>query len=107
MDFEEVVYRLKQDKNLEFEFIGNDGEWKPLQWAAPYLIEYLLTKQFRLKKEKNKRYQIIYKDIEGCFWLTPSTEKYTKEEFEEKFKHDAHKRTFYAIIPASLKESDE
>lgn len=107
MDLEEVVYLLKQDKSTKFEYITLNGTWADLDITQQYTIVYLFNKQFRVKKEKIKRYQIIYKDLTGNFSVTDPSAKFTKEEFEETFKHHTYSRIFHAIIPQSAQEYDE
>lgn len=110
MKYEEIILAIKEDKNVEYR---DGGEWRKLLINQfEYTIRDLLSYEYRIEKENPliKRYQILYTDItRKNFYLTSKNEKYTIEEFKNKFHRPdwVYRRFFHAAIPESEEEFDE
>ncbi len=85
MNFEEVQKAINEKKELQILNYNDSWDWKDFKYDAVLAIkpEHIFSSRYRLKKGKVKRYQILYRNIYGSYFLTD--EKYaTLQEFKTK-----------------------
>lgn len=123
MKLEEVIPYIRAGKDVEF--LGWDRnsnpEWKRVVLQNTDYREYeyakfsefslfsLLALEFRLKKEKVKRYQVIYaglNDGKDFYATSPKLQKYKNKEDFDHWVFNENKE-FVRLILASEEEYDE
>jgi hypothetical protein len=119
---EEIISLLRAGKKIEFLTTDRNGykTWREVDTNPHHVIDYygsilekslkeLMETAFRIKKEKIKRYQVIYSSIgcpDECYITPPKSQKYKDRKDFNRWMYNSDK-VFRTIVLESEEEFEE